>query len=110
MSFSLSFFSLCITLQVRQVIDDEIRGEAAALFKIRRKIVPSPEYLGRPPQPILDHGQKEMVDAVQSKGWARNIEGVPQQMEQGLQGVRLVTLRADHGGARQTLDQDVPNS
>lgn len=31
-------------------------------------------------------------------------------MEQGLQRVRLITFRADHGGARQTLDQNVPDS
>lgn len=95
---------------MRQVVDNEIGGEAAALFKVRRKVVPSPEYLGRPPQPILDHGQKKMVDAVQPKGRAGDIEGVPEQMEQGLQSVRLVAFRADHGCARQTLDQNVPDS
>lgn len=95
---------------MRQVIDDEIGGEAAALFKVRRKVVPSPEYLGRPPQPILDHGQKKMVDAVQSKCRSWDVESVPQQMEQGFQCVRLVTFRADHGGARQTFDQNVPDS
>lgn len=97
-------FPRVYTLQVRQIIHHEIRREATALLKVGREVVPAAEDLGSFPQPILHHGQQQMIDAVEPEGWPGYIQDVAQKVEQRLQCVRLIAPRTDHRRARQTLD------
>jgi len=97
------------TLQTDQIIDHEIRREAAALLKVGREVVPAAENFRRFPQPVLHHGQQQVIDAVEPERRTGHVEDVAQKMEQGLQSVRLIALWADHRRARQTLDKNVPD-
>ena len=98
------------TLQMTQIIHNQICRKSAALFEIWRKVVPAPMYFRSNPQPILYHWQQQMIDAVQTKGRSWHIEDIAKKMKKGFQSVRLITFWANHSSTCKSLNKKIPNS
>lgn len=93
-----------------QIIDDQISRQTAALLEIRSEVVPAPVDLRRHSEPVLDHREEQMVDAVETEGGTGDVEDVAKKMEQSLEGVWLISFRGYHRRARQSFDQQIPDS
>lgn len=66
-------------LEVRQVLDDKIRGQPRALLEAGGAAVPGVGLLARPPEPALQHRQQHVVHAVQGeqRAWRSRINKLP---------------------------------